>query len=394
MFCIAELPRLSGAAAYTAAAVAVVIFCIALVSFALTLTKDPGIVPRMDVLARATVSDRGRAQMRQLAVMYCELCEAPSDASEGAGFDNVLERVTLERFDDHVHDVDSATHFWTSLMTDRRLQHLKMCSTCRVRRPLGCSHCRFCDTCTLGFDHHCFWIDNCVGARNHRSFVVFLVSAATSATLIAVIGVVDAMMEVHNLAEDGVFDDWRAKALAGLVAFIVLGLISASCCMKLPQAVFLGLLNLGLCLLLVAWVVFGVFLKPVPWQPLVVSVVAGMGASAGLLISYDQLSLVGRGITVKRAASRLREYRRRLPFSWWTVCEFLARPTPASLLPPDSLGRSSTGDVDLDSEEEEDDADYDEDEVEGISLNGRTVNVSRATSLTLSELDEEKYLGN
>jgi DHHC palmitoyltransferase len=42
----------------------------------------------------------------------------------------------------------------------------------RRRRPPRCHHCRTCSACVLQFDHHCVWLDNCVGYGNVRSFVL------------------------------------------------------------------------------------------------------------------------------------------------------------------------------------------------------------------------------
>ncbi|KAI0791040.1 zf-DHHC-domain-containing protein [Abortiporus biennis] len=41
-------------------------------------------------------------------------------------------------------------------------------------KPYRAHHCRACGTCILKYDHHCPWIGQCVGARNHKFFVNFL----------------------------------------------------------------------------------------------------------------------------------------------------------------------------------------------------------------------------
>ena len=38
----------------------------------------------------------------------------------------------------------------------------------------GSKHCRACDKCVLHFDHHCKWLNNCVGAKNYHSFFVLV----------------------------------------------------------------------------------------------------------------------------------------------------------------------------------------------------------------------------
>ncbi|SNX85423.1 uncharacterized protein MEPE_04132 [Melanopsichium pennsylvanicum] len=41
-------------------------------------------------------------------------------------------------------------------------------------KPERAHHCRACKTCTLKFDHHCPWINQCVGLGNERYFVLFM----------------------------------------------------------------------------------------------------------------------------------------------------------------------------------------------------------------------------
>lgn len=49
------------------------------------------------------------------------------------------------------------------------------CPVCKVVRPPRAGHCRICGVCVLRLDHHCVWINSCVGQANHRSFLLTLV---------------------------------------------------------------------------------------------------------------------------------------------------------------------------------------------------------------------------
>jgi hypothetical protein len=50
----------------------------------------------------------------------------------------------------------------------------QFCSACIIRKPLRSKHCSECDRCVAKFDHHCPWVDNCIGQNNIRYFVGFL----------------------------------------------------------------------------------------------------------------------------------------------------------------------------------------------------------------------------
>lgn len=50
----------------------------------------------------------------------------------------------------------------------------RLCTTCKIVRPLRAKHCSICDRCVEQFDHHCPLVSNCIGKKNKWDFFVFL----------------------------------------------------------------------------------------------------------------------------------------------------------------------------------------------------------------------------
>ena len=49
------------------------------------------------------------------------------------------------------------------------------CNKCGLLRPPRTHHCSVCQKCVLKMDHHCPWLNGCVGFMNYRYFVTFLI---------------------------------------------------------------------------------------------------------------------------------------------------------------------------------------------------------------------------
>mmetsp|Transcript_5794 Transcript_5794/g.11073 ORF Transcript_5794/g.11073 Transcript_5794/m.11073 type:complete len:391 (-) Transcript_5794:259-1431(-) len=55
------------------------------------------------------------------------------------------------------------------------LRGFRYCSYCKASKSSDAHHCRTCGICVVDSDHHCPFINNCVGRANRRSFFVFLI---------------------------------------------------------------------------------------------------------------------------------------------------------------------------------------------------------------------------
>ena len=81
------------------------------------------------------------------------------------------------------------------------------------QKPPKVSHCGTCNNCVRGFDHHCFLLNNCVGRRNMRAFVSFLISSCVG-SMIYLLGLAQLM--------------WMFSQGPAICGMIVFGLISSN----------------------------------------------------------------------------------------------------------------------------------------------------------------------
>ncbi|KAF2802392.1 zf-DHHC-domain-containing protein, partial [Mytilinidion resinicola] len=50
------------------------------------------------------------------------------------------------------------------------------CRTCHLLKPARSKHCSICKTCVARADHHCVWVNNCLGRGNYKWFLALLLS--------------------------------------------------------------------------------------------------------------------------------------------------------------------------------------------------------------------------
>jgi palmitoyltransferase ZDHHC9/14/18 len=87
----------------------------------------------------------------------------------------------------------------------------KFCDSCKIWRPLRTHHCRDCDGCVETHDHHCGWLNNCVGRRNYLYFFSFIVEACLMCVLLIIFSLLHLARRAGQLTGD---DAWNFKPAA------------------------------------------------------------------------------------------------------------------------------------------------------------------------------------
>jgi len=68
-------------------------------------------------------------------------------------------------------------------------EEVKYCWVCQTEVHVHSMHCKYCDKCVSHFDHHCMWLNTCIGAENYGTFFksVWCITLLTSVHLLALI---------------------------------------------------------------------------------------------------------------------------------------------------------------------------------------------------------------
>ncbi|CAA9988234.1 palmitoyltransferase DHHC3, putative [Plasmodium knowlesi strain H] len=73
-----------------------------------------------------------------------------------------------------INPVDPLSFKYTnSQINQEEIKNLYECDICGFVEPQS-KHCKVCNKCVSVFDHHCMWVNNCIGKKNYRYFVGLL----------------------------------------------------------------------------------------------------------------------------------------------------------------------------------------------------------------------------
>lgn len=123
--------------------VTLILFVVTVIAFVLTSCTDPGVIPRHPVRLLVPGLKEEVAAALGLKESEAELDFACFDA-------------------DLMDKLEPLGYRW--------------CPFCNMVQPPRAKHCRDCDCCILRNDHHCPFVNNCIGQRNYVYFCAFLFS--------------------------------------------------------------------------------------------------------------------------------------------------------------------------------------------------------------------------
>jgi len=102
----------------------------------------------------------------------------------------------------------------------------RFCKFCKKPKAPRVHHCHICKSCVLRMDHHCPWVNNCVGFFNHKYFVLFLLYLWLGCAFVAIISVIPFRASANYRTT---FDGSRAAVLFAFVisvsVFLALSLL-------------------------------------------------------------------------------------------------------------------------------------------------------------------------
>ncbi|KXL43300.1 hypothetical protein M433DRAFT_53582, partial [Acidomyces richmondensis BFW] len=110
-----------------------------------------------------------------------------------------------------------------TMVTAKSTGQPRYCQKCRCVKPDRTHHCSTCGRCVLKMDHHCPWVATCVGLRNYKPFLLFLIYTSVFCWLC--FGVSATWVWTEVFTDQSAQSDGGWKAVNGILLAVLGGII-------------------------------------------------------------------------------------------------------------------------------------------------------------------------
>ena len=209
------------------------LFLLSLYHLISTQFKDPGVILRGDLPDPALNPANNDIQNIENNANYPANLPSVEGLNSSDSHENEFELKEQEKKNGSGLLSENYAHFKypeNIMGLDIGLYKQRYCATCKIMRPPKASHCWHCDQCVKGFDHHCYFVGNCVGVRNWRNFILFIFFAFMLAVYDLILSLY-MLLEIFNIYPE-IYEAFKAETPYVIITLVFLCL--SLCCLMFP----------------------------------------------------------------------------------------------------------------------------------------------------------------